>query len=87
MLKIVIVLISASDFINPREICKEIEGNTFKDGKYLIEKLNEDLEKDSEVDEIEAPTYYTLSDFTDAVNDQELDTFDNYFICYVTLEN
>lgn len=83
-MKTTIVLIPV-DYTNSRKKCEEIDGQTFDTQSTLAKKLIEELEL-AEGEYRQAPLYYGISEFVDAVNDQELDVLSEYFIAHVIFE-
>lgn len=72
-----IVLVPAGGDLG-RKFCEQIEDLTFKSeieflDEYQDEKLSLQL--------------YPLTDFMDAVNDQEIDDLSRHFITYITIKN
>ena len=81
-MKIIIVLISV-EYDNARKVCNLIENTTFKGFDELKETLRKELRpKPSN----SISLFYEISDFMEAVNDQELDVLTEYFISYVKFE-
>lgn len=74
-----IVLIPV-EFINSRQVCEIIERTQYGNVQELRDKIDE-LLNESEVEE--DILIYDISDYMDAVNDQELDVLTEYFISYV----
>lgn len=81
-MKIIIVLISV-EYDNARQVCNLIENTTFKGFDELKETLNRELDTKPS-DSINL--FFEISDFMEAVNDQELDVLTEYFISYVKFE-
>jgi hypothetical protein len=80
-----VVLIPVDSFSNARKVCELIENQTFGTLTHLNNVLNEELVRDDEDgDEV---TALKISDFMDAVNDQDLDNLTNCFISYVNIEH
>jgi hypothetical protein len=80
-----VVLVPVDSFSNARKVCELIETQTFGTFTHLNNVLNEELVRDDEDgDEV---TVLKISDFMDAVNDQELDNLTNCFISYVNIEH
>jgi len=74
-----IVLIPV-EFVNSRRVCERIEREKFGNVQEMRDKVAE-LLNEPEVDE--DVLVFDISDFMDAVNDQELDVLSEYFISYV----
>lgn len=82
-MKLIMVLISV-EYHNARKVCNLIENTTFKDYNELKETLTRELDEDP-TDGINL--FFEISDFMEAVNDQELDVLTEYFISYVNIVN
>ncbi len=74
-----IVLISV-DHDNARNVCEQIENQTYPTFSRLKDDLEERLGGQGEV------MVFTISQFMDEVNDQLLDNLTEYFISYVKIE-
>lgn len=81
----VLVLVTA-DYNNAREVCENLKGKTFKDTSSARETFESLLEYDEESGDIEEVLIYSIEDFVDGVNNQELDVLANYFISAVNIE-
>ena len=77
--KTVMVLIPVS-YYNSRKVCEAIE-NTKWDSTIGLRK-HISIECENTGDDI---SFYDISDFMDAVNNQELDVLTEYFISYVQM--
>lgn len=82
MTKTFIVLISV-DHDSAREVCNFIENRTFKNYDEFNKTLRTEL--DAELTSNLVLTF-AISDFMEAVNDQELDVLTEYFMSYVQIE-
>ena len=76
-----IVLIPV-DYYNSRKVCEIIDGQTFDTESTLTKKLKDSLDV-PEDEKVESPLIYGISEFVDAVNDQQLDVLSEYFIAHV----
>lgn len=89
-MKTAIVLISAEHFSNSRKVCESIEKQVFTNSSELREKINAELETDHTIEQRNllrnSILIYEISDFMDAVNNQELDVLTNHFLSYVQLK-
>ena len=63
-----------------RKVCETIENETFENTEALSTLMNEKLGLNNEV------SIYLLTDFMDAINDDEFD-MNSRFISYVTITN
>ena len=79
-MKINVVIIRNQENGNARRACEQVENRTFNN----VDELRNALLC---VYDIEKFICLELTDFMDAVNDQELDDLTNSFISYVKLKN
>ena len=77
-----IVLISVH-YNNSKDVAEEISGKTFTTDSLLLKELESQLQGDEEEESL---LIYSLADFMDGVNTQELDVLDGYFMSYVNIE-
>lgn len=68
---------------NGREICDELKGKSFSALSILYDKLSEDLKGDTDADE--DYLVYSVEDFTDSVNDGDMDIITEYYATCVTI--
>lgn len=90
MNKTVIVIIPV-EHTNSRTVCEEIEGQTYTNATALRKDLEAKLGINKidgivEEDELAEPQFYNIEDFTQGVNDQDLDVLSDSFIAYVYVE-
>jgi len=71
-------------YTDAREVCEDIQHNTFKDFTELRDVLNSKLGVNEDDDN--QPTFYNLNEFMNECNDQYFN-FDGTFISYVKIEN
>jgi len=67
------------DYTNSRKVAEAIESRQFDSYVELRSELHKQLVFEERIPE---PTIYSLTDFMDACNDQEID-LEEYFISYV----
>lgn len=82
-MKQIIVVISA-DFVNAKQIAKEIFNKNYADISNVKVALEMLLEKE-EGEKVDAPTIYTVDNFLLALNDQAID-MENSFVTKLNLE-
>ena len=70
-----IVLIRAGNIEFSRKFCEHIENTTYDDLNSFLNSVG--CSSDISV--------YSLSEFMDLVNDQELDNLEGYFLTYITI--
>lgn len=76
-MKTKIVLIPV-DYSNARKACEHLENSKYKNHKQLAVDILGELDGEDE-----GVLTYDMSNFMDAVNNQDLDVLTNYFISYV----
>ena len=76
-----IVLIPV-DYGSARKACEHIEDETFKTHAEIRTRIFEELGEEIPDAGI---SIYNITDFMDAVNDEELDVFTEYFMSYVKI--
>ena len=84
--KTFIVLISADAPMDGRKFCEEIEGTKLEIGGSVQATSSDvlyQLSKYFSADNEDFVEVWTLTDFMDAVNDQERDILTEYFMSYV----
>lgn len=85
-MKQLLVLVSV-DYDNAREVCDKLNKKVFKDTHSVREEFHSLLESEPEFGDVEEVLIYSVEDFVDGVNDQELDNLINYFLSVVNVEN
>jgi len=75
MKKIIVVI--PADFVNAKQIAKEIFNKTYADISNVKVALDMLLEKE-EGEKVDAPTIYTLDNFLMALNDQTVNIEHSY---------
>lgn len=81
-MKTFIILININH-TNSRKACNAIENTTFANFDALEQAL---VKNGIDADEDHRTLKYEISDFMEAVNDQELDVLTEYFLSYVKIE-
>ena len=81
----VLVLVTA-DYDNAKEVCEELNKQTFKNTRSVREEFDSLLVSDEEFGDIEEVLIYNVEDFVDGVNNQELDVLANYFMSVINIE-
>ncbi len=81
-MKTFIILININH-TNSRNACNAIENTTFANFEALEQAL---VKNGIDEDEDYRTLKYEISDFMEAVNNQELDVLTEYFISYVKIE-
>ena len=76
-----IILIPVS-YSNSRKVCELIENQTFETQGDTIRFAKKHLVSSEEGGEV---LIFTMSDFMDACNNQELDVLTEYFISYIII--
>tara|TARA_R110000868_G_scaffold146779_3_gene367787 strand:+ start:1078 stop:1335 length:258 start_codon:yes stop_codon:yes gene_type:complete len=79
------IILIPVDYSNSRKVCELIENQTFETQVDAIRAAKKDLVSDEE--EPNDILIFTMTDFMDTCNNQELDTLTEYFITYITIRN
>lgn len=79
------IILIPVDYLNSRKVCESIENQTFETQVDAIRAAKKDLVSDEE--EPNDILIFTMTDFMDTCNNQELDTLTEYFITYITIIN
>ena len=79
------IILIPVDYLNSRKVCESIENQTFETQVDAIRAAKKDLVSDEE--EPNDILIFTMTDFMDTCNNQELDTLTEYFITYITIRN
>lgn len=78
------IVLLAVDIFDRRQHAELIEAESFKNGKEVYELLQKDI--DEEIIAGEDVLFYTLTDFMEACNNQELE-LELWWVTYVNIEN
>jgi hypothetical protein len=70
---------------NARQVCELVEGDFFNGWEDLRKQINQHLEIEDD-GYLELPIFFSLSDFMDTCNNQEID-LEGYFISYCKILN